>query len=84
MNKEEIKNFINSDKIKLNFKEMLPIRDVEKILKELGYDELKLEGEETNGWQVDFWYHFNGNDLPSLCLSGSLHYGDFILSKSDV
>ena len=76
--KEEIEKFINSNEVNLNFKQMLPIRDIEKILTDLGYNELELEGEETNGWQVYFWYRFNGENLPILCLSGSLHFGDFI------
>tara|TARA_R110002073_G_scaffold3315_6_gene22350 strand:+ start:12104 stop:12358 length:255 start_codon:yes stop_codon:yes gene_type:complete len=57
---------------------MIPIADVERILKRVGYD--RLEENDTNGWQVDFWYYFKKED-KSLCLSGSLFYGRYKLTR---
>jgi len=78
--KENIEDFLKGEMEALEIP-MTPIRDVEEILKELGYNELELNGDETNGWQVDFWYYFYSETQPVLLLSGSLHYGDFKLSK---
>lgn len=79
--KQVITDFLNTEAEAIEIP-MTPVQDVAKILTELGYDELELSGDETNGWQIDFWYYFyNTVAGPKLCLSGSLHYGDFKLSK---
>ena len=60
---------------------MTPICEIEDLLKSnFGAEDLELMGDETNGWQVDFWYYF---ELPEgrFMLSGSLHYGNFKFSK---
>ncbi len=60
---------------------MTPIRDVEKELKDIGFKDLEMDGEETNGWQIDFWYKFVHPKYGKYQLSGSLHYGDFKFGK---
>jgi len=78
--KNKLEEFIKSDKECIDL-DMLPISELGKILIELGFDKLELDGDETNGWQIDFWYKFNHSELGTYTLSGSLHYGNFKLSK---
>ena len=79
--KKLIQEFIKSGEQEFKFQLMMPIRDIEEILKEIGFEELELSGDETNGWQIDFWYHFKSYEYGTYVLSGSLHYGNFILTK---
>lgn len=81
MTKQLIQNFIKSGEKKLKFDTMLPIIEIEEALTEIGFEELDLNGGETNGWQIDFWYKFKSKEHNNYTLSGSLYYGDFILSK---
>lgn len=37
---------------------------------------------DTNGWEFDFWVTYNKGEL-FLDISGSLHYGDILIQKSD-
>jgi len=54
------------------------------ILKEtFAFDEFEGTGDETNGWQVDFWYYFKHADRGRYCLSGSLGYGEFEFNLVD-
>lgn len=78
--KEQVQELLNSDNESVEI-EMTPIQDIQSILNEFGYEDLDLDGEETNGWQIDFWYKFYKKDSPTLMVSGSLHYGDFKISK---
>ena len=78
---QQIIEFINSEDKILKFSEMLPIKVIEDILVRQGFNGLDLNGDETNGWQVDFWYNFNHPEKGKYTLSGSLHYGDFTLTK---
>ena len=82
--KETIANFLTSDEKEISIP-MVPIRDVETILKEEhGFNDLELDGGETNGWQIDFWYDFyKEGELKSITLHGSLHYGDFKLRTNE-
>lgn len=73
--------FLDSDMESITLPYMIAIRDFEKILLSFGFDKLSLTGDETNGWQVDFWYKFNHINLGQFMLSGSLHYGNFVFSK---
>ena len=57
------------------------IYGLKEVLSELSYEMDDLVGEETNGWQIDFWYGFSNKEGKTLCLSGSLFYGDFKLTK---
>jgi len=79
--KKLIQDFIKSGEQEFKFQQMMPIRDIEDILKEIGFEDLELSGEETNGWQIDFWYTFQSSEYGVYELSGSLHYGDFQLIK---
>lgn len=81
MNKQQIQEFVKSGAKELKFDTMLPVRTVEDALTEIGFEELDLEGDETNGWQVDFWYYFKSTTYGTYMLSGSLHYGKFKLEK---
>lgn len=38
-------------------------------------------GGDSNGWQHDFWEYFEHPDKGRWCLSGSLWYDDFKLTK---
>lgn len=78
--KEQIENLIASDSKEIEIL-MTPIKEIEKVLTSLGYDELNLTGDELNGWQVDFWYKFTHEEKPNLTVSGSLYYGDFKIYK---
>lgn len=53
-----------------------PIKQIEKILNEIGIDTDNPESD-TNGWEIDFWYTYEGKYE----LSGSLHYGDMSFRK---
>lgn len=60
----------------------VPINDISTILEEnLGFDELDLDGEETNGYSVDFWYTYNHKTRGKYSLNGSLWYGNFSMEK---
>jgi len=80
--KEEIQEFLDSDKeeiIDLDFtKGWAPIQEV---LLLLGYNELEFDEDDTNGWDVSFWYTWKHDTLVNLTVSGSLHSGDFKLYK---
>jgi hypothetical protein len=82
MSKQQIQDFIKSGEKVMKFDTMLPVRKVEESLVEIGFDELELDGGETNGWQIDFWYKFYSEEYKGYTFSGSLHYGDFQLSKN--
>ena len=58
------------------------VSEVETILVGEGFNELELNGDEINGWQVDFWYKFSNPEKGDYTLSGSLFYGGFALSKN--
>lgn len=62
---------------------MVPIRDFERVLKGLGFNKLEMDGEETNGWQVDFFYTFTHPKKGKYLLMGSLHYGNYKFTKDD-
>ena len=79
--KELIQNFVKSGNDTIDLGCMVPINEIKLYLMEIGFDELEFQGEETNGWQVDFWYTFNSNEYGSYTLIGSLFYGDFKLTK---
>ena len=78
MIREIIQNFLNSDResIPLNY---FPLKTYQKILKDLGYTFYDID---FNGWQVEFWQYFqNEDETKKLCLSGSLWFGNFKLTK---
>ena len=56
-----------------------PLGNIEAALKSLGYIKEPFT-DNTNGWQVDFFYYFKKED-SRLCLSGSLWYGSYTLQK---
>lgn len=59
---------------------MQPIDDIKTDLEKLGF-EMEKSDENTNGWQVDFFYYFNHSVYGKYLLHGSLWYGDFKLGK---
>ena len=78
MIREIIKNFLESDRkdIPLTY---FPLKTYQEILKDLGYI---FYDTDVNGWQVDFWQYFQNEDkTKKLCLSGSLWFGNFKLTK---
>lgn len=78
MIREIIQNFLYSDResIPLNY---YPLKNYQEILKDLGYT---FYNSDINGWQVDFWQYFqNEDETKKLCLSGSLWFGNFKLTK---
>ena len=99
MDKEQLKKHIEDyfnnpdnykkDGVKLPY---ITLIEYSKLLSELGCSTLNKDGfinlmhdgndYDTNGWQVDFWWDFKRNE-EKYCLSGSLFYGDFKLSKND-
>lgn len=83
MTKEQIIDFVKSGERVLKFDTMLPISKVEDVLKSIGFKDLQLDGDETNGWQVDFWYTFSSEEYGDYMLAGSLHYGGFVLERRD-
>lgn len=76
--KEKIKEFLESDVKELKL-DILPLDDYDTILSDLGF-EGDNENFDTNGWQVDFWWNFEKDDVK-LMLSGSLFYGNYQLVK---
>lgn len=72
--KELLEKVINGEVKSVNLP-FTPIKEIEKVLDELGVDTADCESD-TNGWQVDFWYMYGKYEL-----SGSLHYGEFKFSK---
>jgi hypothetical protein len=65
------------------FDYILPIDEIQNILVGLGFEETELEGEETNGWDVDFWYIFVHPEKGKYELTGSLWYGEYTFCKKD-
>ena len=55
---------------------------IENILKELGY---KNNDYDTNGWQMDYWFHFIHQDkkFPPLCLQGTAIIHEMYLHGED-
>ncbi len=78
--KELLLKVINGEqeKVPLPF---TPIGDILDILEEEGFEQLELDGDETNGWQIDFWYKIQHLEKGLFQLSGSLYYGDMEFSK---
>jgi len=60
---------------------MYPIQFYKQVLQSLGFGMLEMEGEEINGWQIEFTYTFIHPDKGEYQLAGSLHYGDFKFTK---
>ncbi len=82
--KEQIKSFLeNNRKKSIKFEHLIAVQELYKILKSLGFDPLELSGEETNGWQIDFWYYFTHKKYGKFCYGGSLHYGEPTFSKTE-
>ena len=78
---QHIERFLNSSETEMEVP-MHPIRTYEKAFVALGFEKLDLDGEETNGWQVDFWYPFHQGET-TITLVGSLHCGNFKLRKDE-
>lgn len=75
----KIKQFLDSDEETICI-DMFPIDKIEDVLKKLGFPKDSLDYD-TNGWQIDFWYTYYNSNNEAIRLSGSLHYGDFKLTK---
>lgn len=73
--KELLLSVINNEKEMVDLP-FTPIKEIEKVLKELGVNIDNVEGESV-GWEVDFWYTYEGKYE----LSGSLRYGDMSFRK---
>ena len=75
-----IQNFLNIDRESISL-QMHPIDTYNNILKDFGYEMEDSDGDNLNGWSVDFWYYYKNKEGNRLCLGGSLWYGEFTLSK---
>ena len=78
MIRDIITNFLESDRkdIPLTY---FPLKTYQDILTDLGYT---FSDTDVNVWQADFWLYFHNEDKTiRLCLSGSLWFGNFKLSK---
>lgn len=51
---------------------MQPLSLIEDAFKELGFDDFESDGQDTNGWAIDFWYTFNHPQHGKYTVSGSL------------
>lgn len=74
-----VKGWLKGDTLELD--SMLPIDEFRKVAEGCGLTMEPLTGEETMGWQTDFWYQFRGGDGAVYTLGGSLYYGNFKFSK---
>lgn len=83
MNQEVINAFLESEDGEISIDFSKGWNSIQEILVPLGYSELEGEDFEdaTNGWDMDFWYTWKHDELPDLCVSGSLHTGNFKLTK---
>jgi len=79
--RRKIKSFVESGEETLSFDDVLiPVGIIEDIMKDMEFT-FEMDGEETNGWQVDFWYYFNHPAFGKYCYQGSLFYGEAKLRK---
>lgn len=82
LSKDILKNFLDSDYSTLDI-DLIPVRELENMVQQLDPDfSMELDGSETNGWQIDFWYKYNCLGTK-FTYSGSLHYGQCSLTKGD-
>lgn len=84
MNKEIqdlITTVLEGKQEEINLPSMLPISEISDFLENKGFEELDLNGDETNGWQVDFWYTYTHKILGDFMITGSLFYGNFKFIK---
>ncbi len=58
---------------------MMPLSDVENILKKLGFEEI--EEYDSNGWEIDFWWEWEHHKYGKWMFSGSLWSGNFNFKK---
>lgn len=78
-----LSGFIDCNAISFNVS-VLALDNYEKVFKDLGWELEELNGEELNGWQVDFWYYFkNSKHDFRIMLHGSLWQGNYKLTKVD-
>lgn len=77
--KERIAEFATNDATQLTIP-MTPISEVEEALEPLGFER---EDIKTNGWQVDFWVNFVGENY-TIQLEGSLYSGGYSLTKPTI
>lgn len=76
---DEIRAFLTSE-VESYSLSMCPVGDIDnELTKTFGYEREDLDGD-SNGWQVDFWYYYYKYN-KRICLSGSLWYGNFKLTK---
>ena len=74
--REIIQNFLNSDRKSIPL-QVKPLDEYVNIINESGFEKDDIT---TNGWSVDFQQEFH-NDDQRICLSGSLFYGGYQLTK---
>lgn len=60
---------------------VLPLNKYSDYIKSLGYQTKDFDV--VNGWDKDFWLYFHKGD-QSLCLAGSLWYGNYTLTKETI
>lgn len=80
---DEIREFIFSQKDRLDIEPMVPLYQIERQFKSQGYTRSIGDDGDTNGWQVDFWYTFCHPEKPHYTVSGSLWYGDFKIERDE-
>lgn len=72
--REEIKKVLNGSEKEVDISLLVSPDSACGIIDELGFEDDGM-GPETNGWQYDFWKHFELNG-KKYCLSGSGWYGE--------
>lgn len=77
---DEIREFIISQEGEMKIP-MTPISKIEEIFESQGYEMEDLD-DNTNGWEIDFWYYFKHPEKARYCLSGSLWSGGFKIYKN--
>ncbi len=76
--KQEIKYFIvsnSTDELELKYE---PVFNINTVLTEIGF---VMDDCGHNEWEGYFWYYYIHKTYGTYNVSGSLYYGDFILSK---
>jgi len=84
MHKDEVKvkvsEFVESGEKTLSFDELIPVSHIEEAMLAIGFS-FEMDGGETNGWEVDFWYKFTSELYGNYTYQGSLFYGKPMLRK---
>lgn len=81
----ELVHFIEQGKgIERHYMPFIGAKNLGELLeKEYGFEPFKYSGDNTNGFEVDFWYYYKHKEYGMFCLSGSLLYGNIIFTRDE-